>query len=118
MVACEASVVLAVIDAVVFAELMLEVLGATIEAVLVEVVPTAVTLLIMLFDKLVACGLPVSCTPSASAVKAKPPTCPAEFVPPTCESEGAVGAVIPDWRSFESALSIAESIELISPAPL
>jgi hypothetical protein len=78
--------------------------------------------------ELLACGLPavsetelpavsvveppVSCTPSAKAVKPEVPTTP------PCEAEGAVGAVMLDCLLFTFVPSTAGSEVLIKPAPL
>ena len=71
-------------------------------AVLVELVLAETTLLTVPAELPVVSEveLPVSCTPSARAVK--------PVVPPPCETEGAVGPVMLDCFVFTAAPEIAD----------
>jgi hypothetical protein len=96
-----------------------DVLVVLVVVVVVVVVLLETTLLVvpvvLLDEELPAVSdveLPVSCTPSAKAVKLELPT------EPTCESAGAVGLVMLDCFVFTAALSTAGSVELMIPAPL
>ena len=81
-----------------------------LDVVVVDVDVAGTTLLTVLVE-LLDDELPVSCTPSARAVKPEVPTTP--FV-----AEGAVGPVMPDCFVFMAAVEIAGSVELMIPAPL